>query len=136
MQWRSDFTPEQLKEIDFCRTYAQDFGHSPNRYAEKLIIAKMAAILDNVAAFESPLDDTKLLIHLHTLLAQEGTQSNLAKRLGVSISSLSLTLQGGKPPSEMLLKSLGLRRVVTYVADSDDTDINAMLRTDDVVISE
>ena len=136
MQWRSDFTPDQLKEIDLCRLYAQDFGHNPSLYAEKLIIAKLAAILDNVAAFESPLDDMKLLVYLHTLLAQEGTQGNLARRLGVSMSSLSLTLQGGKPPSDMLLKSLGLRRVVTYVADSVDVDINAMLRTDDVVISE
>ena len=70
MQWRSDFTPDQLKEIDLCRLYAQDFGHNPSLYAEKLIIAKLAAILDNVAAFESPLDDIKLLVHLHTLLAQ------------------------------------------------------------------
>lgn len=136
MQWRSDFTERELKEIDFCRVYQREFAHGTDGHNAKIIIAKLAAILDNVAAFESPLDDMKLLVYLHTLLAKEGTQSNLARRLGVSMSSLSLTLQGGKPPSDMLLKSLGLRRVVTYVADSDDVDINAMLRTDDVVISE
>lgn len=136
MQWRSDFTARELKEIDFCRLYQREFAHGTDGHNAKIIIAKLAAILDTVEAFESPLDDTKLLIHLHTLLAQEGTQSNLARRLGVSISSLSLIMQGDRQPSDMLLKSLGLRRVVTYVADSDDTDINAMLRTDDVVISE
>jgi len=94
-----------------------------------------AAILDNVAAFESPLDDTKLLIHLHTLLSKHGTQGELARHLSVSQSALSVALNG-RPPTDVLLRALGLRRVVTYVADSDDTDINAMLRTDDVVISE
>ena len=135
MQWRSDFTERELKEIAFCILYHREFGHGTDGHNAKIIIAKLAAILDSVEAFESPLDDTKLLIHLHMLWAQEGTQSNLAKRLGVSQSALCVALSG-RPPNDVLLRALGLRRVVTYVADSDDTDINAMLRTDDVVISE
>lgn len=135
MQWRSDFTERELKEIAFCILYQREFGHGTDGHNAKIIIAKLAAILDNVAAFESPLDDTKLLLHLHALLAKHRTQGELARHLSMSQSALSVAL-AGRPPTDVLLRALGLRRVVTYVADSDDTDINAMLRTDDVVISE
>ena len=135
MQWRENFTLDEQKEIDFCRLYEREFGHNKTHYAEKVIIAKLATLLDAAGTFDSPLDDIKLLVYLHTLLAKEGSQGDLARKLGVSQSSLSLILQGGKAPSDMLLKALGLRRIVTY-APIGDTDIGTMLRRDDVIITE
>lgn len=135
MQWRDEFSERELREIEFSRLYQKEFNHGTDGHNAKIIIAKLAAILDTVAAFDAPLDDTRLLLYLHRLLEKHGTQGELARHLSVSQSALSVAL-AGRPPTDVLLRALGLRRVVTYVADRDGVDMDEMLRRgDDVVIS-
>lgn len=44
--WRSEFTERELKEIDFCILYQKNFAHGTVGHNEKLIIARMAWLLD------------------------------------------------------------------------------------------
>lgn len=46
--WAIGFTKRELKEIQFCRIYARDFAHGTNGHNERLIIAKMADLLDKL----------------------------------------------------------------------------------------
>lgn len=46
--WRENFTDRQLKEIDLCLIYEKDFSHGTVGHNEKLIIAKMARILNRL----------------------------------------------------------------------------------------
>lgn len=52
ISWHKHFSERQLKEIDFCRIYARNFSHGTDGHNAKLIIAKMAELLDK------PLDKT------------------------------------------------------------------------------
>lgn len=47
--WLSHFDDRQKREIEFCRLYAKDFAHGTSGHNEKLIIAKMAELLDKGA---------------------------------------------------------------------------------------
>lgn len=49
MNWLNNFDERQQKEIEFCRLYAQDFGHGTDGHNAKLIIARMATLLDEVS---------------------------------------------------------------------------------------
>ena len=44
--WLDEFDERQQKEIRFSRLYAQDFAHGTEGHNAKLIIAKMASLLD------------------------------------------------------------------------------------------
>jgi hypothetical protein len=44
--WQTYFNERQLKEIDFCRMYATDFGHGATNHNVMLIVSQMAELLD------------------------------------------------------------------------------------------
>jgi hypothetical protein len=44
--WREQFDARQQKEIAFAEVYARDFAHGTEGHNARLIIAKMAALLD------------------------------------------------------------------------------------------
>lgn len=46
--WIDNFDDRQQKEINFCEIYARDFSHGTDGHNAKLIIAKMANLLDKV----------------------------------------------------------------------------------------
>lgn len=56
----------------------------------------------------------ELIEHLRKLVKEEGSQRNLAKRLGVSAPFIGDVLLGKREPAPKMLKALGLRRVVTF----------------------
>lgn len=45
-KWRKNFDERQLKEIDFSVLYEQTFAHGTDGHNAKMIIAKMAKLLD------------------------------------------------------------------------------------------
>lgn len=47
MNWRSNFDERELKEIDFCRLYHEQFCHGTDGHNIRIIVAKMESILDN-----------------------------------------------------------------------------------------
>lgn len=47
-QWRSKFDERQLKEIDFAVLYAEKFAHGTDGHNAKMIIAKMADMLEEI----------------------------------------------------------------------------------------
>ncbi len=44
--WNAHFDERQNKEIAFSRFYAEDFNHGTDGHNAKIIIAKMARLLD------------------------------------------------------------------------------------------
>jgi hypothetical protein len=56
MNWRENFSERQQKEIQFAELYADQFSHGTDGHNAKLIIAKMAKILSDVAT-NATLDD-------------------------------------------------------------------------------
>ena len=48
MNWLSNFDDRQQKEIEFCKLYAEKFSHGTDGHSAKLIIAKMASILNEI----------------------------------------------------------------------------------------
>lgn len=56
----------------------------------------------------------ELIEHLRKLVKEEGSQRNLAKRLGVSAPFIGDVLLGKREPAAKMLKALGLRRVITF----------------------
>lgn len=44
--WRYAFDERQLKEIEFCRVYADSYAHGTDGHNAKLIIATLARLLD------------------------------------------------------------------------------------------
>lgn len=50
-KWMSNFDPRQQKQINWSLAYDQDeFRHGDNGYNDKIIIAKMARLLDELEA--------------------------------------------------------------------------------------
>ena len=47
MDWKSNFDERELKEIAFCMLYQKQFGHGTLGHNIRIIVAKMASILDN-----------------------------------------------------------------------------------------
>lgn len=55
VSWRTYFNERQLKEIDFCRMYATDFGHGATNHNVMLIVSQMAELLDRATLpFQTP----------------------------------------------------------------------------------
>lgn len=48
MKWLEQFDERQQKEIEFARLYAEKFTHGTDGHNAKLIIAKMARMLDEI----------------------------------------------------------------------------------------
>ena len=46
MSWQSDFDDRQKTEIEFSRVYESKFNHGTDGHNAKLIIARMALLLD------------------------------------------------------------------------------------------
>lgn len=44
--WKDDLTERELKEIVFCRLYAEKFSHGTDGHNIRLIVAKLAKLLD------------------------------------------------------------------------------------------
>ncbi len=59
--WETHFDERQRKEIAFCLVYADDFAHGTDGHNIKLIVAKMARLLDMglVPPVQAPPDTTK-----------------------------------------------------------------------------
>lgn len=59
--WETHFDERQRKEIAFCLVYADDFAHGTDGHNIRLIVAKMAKLLDMglVPPVQSPVDVTK-----------------------------------------------------------------------------
>ena len=57
MNWLNNFDERQQKEIEFCTWYAEKFGHGTDGHNAKLIIAKMAAMLDKIHYALAPIGD-------------------------------------------------------------------------------
>lgn len=55
MDWKSNFDERELKEIEFCVLYKQQFNHGTQAHNLRVIVAKMVSILDNA---ESVIDET------------------------------------------------------------------------------
>lgn len=49
IQWKDFFDERQWKEIRFNRIYAADFAHGTADHNARLIIAKMAELLDTIS---------------------------------------------------------------------------------------
>ncbi|GAF68166.1 unnamed protein product [marine sediment metagenome] len=47
MDWKSNFDERELKEVEFCVLYKQQFSHGTNAHNLRVIVAKMASILSN-----------------------------------------------------------------------------------------
>lgn len=47
MDWKSNFDERELKEIEFCLLYKQQFSHGTNGHNIRIIVAKMVSILAN-----------------------------------------------------------------------------------------
>lgn len=54
--WMVEFSPREMQEIKFARFYAADFAHGTDGHNAKIIIAKLADLLDRL---ESQLDITR-----------------------------------------------------------------------------
>jgi hypothetical protein len=50
MKWHKLFDERQLKEIAFSRAYARDYAHGTDGHNAKMIVAKMADLLDELEA--------------------------------------------------------------------------------------
>jgi hypothetical protein len=46
--WTKVFTKRQIKEINFSMVYADDFSHGTDGHNAKIIIAKMAIMLNDI----------------------------------------------------------------------------------------
>jgi hypothetical protein len=46
--WKMEFDERQRSEIEFCRIYARDFRHGTDGHNAKMIIARMAQLLDEL----------------------------------------------------------------------------------------
>ena len=56
--WQTHLTERELKEIEFCRVYQRDFSHGTDGHNLRLIVAKLAALLDDgPVAFKASLPD-------------------------------------------------------------------------------
>ncbi len=56
---RLNFDERQQKEIEFCRTYLEKFAHGTDGHNLRMIVAKMAAILDDVHLALGPIVDER-----------------------------------------------------------------------------
>lgn len=45
--WQSHFTDRELKEIAYCQLYQRDFAHGTDGHNIRLIVAKLASLLDS-----------------------------------------------------------------------------------------
>lgn len=48
MQWLKLFDDRQQKEIEFAKLYANNYAHGTDGHNAKIIIAKMAGLLDDI----------------------------------------------------------------------------------------
>lgn len=44
----ANFSERQMKEIEFCSTYASDFGHGTDGHNSKIILARLASLLNSL----------------------------------------------------------------------------------------
>ena len=62
MTWQEHFTERELKEIEYCKVYQRDFNHGTDGHNIRLIVAKMATILnlrDTVLIADNELEEVK-----------------------------------------------------------------------------
>ncbi len=51
--WRSHFNERQLKEIEFCQTYAANFAHGATNHNVMMIVSQMADLLDKATGYDA-----------------------------------------------------------------------------------
>jgi hypothetical protein len=109
--WKEVFDERELKEIVFNKEYFLKYRHGTDGHLLRMIIAKLAVIVDAPPSTETPLDNEQFLRHFKTLADAEKNYEEFAKRLGVSQSYLSMMLAGKRKPNAKLLKALGFKQM-------------------------
>lgn len=74
MNWSKHFDERQKNEIVFSQVYAREFSHGTDGHNAKLIIAKMAEILneiESVLLFDN-MEENDRWDHLHRILKVSG----------------------------------------------------------------
>ena len=102
MTWKARFTERELKEIEFSVLYDRDFAHDTEGRNAKIVIAKMAELLDSInpAAFEGPLTET-----IQAARKAKGlTQDDLARLCHVTRTTITNVELGYSDPSLTLLQ--------------------------------
>lgn len=106
MTWKARFTERELKEIEFSVLYARDFAHGTDGHNAKIVIAKMAELLDSInpAAFEGPLTETIRAARA----AKDLTQDDLARLCNVTRTTITNVEAGRSDPSLTLLQLMAI----------------------------
>ena len=113
MKWRDNFTERDLEEINWLMKYK---GHGTDGHNRIQIVQKLVRLLDATPTLDTVLDEEQLIRLLRAQAEQAGSQENLAQQLGVSMSYLSLLLNGHRAPNEVVLDALRLCIVYAPVA--------------------
>ena len=108
MIWRDNFTEREQEEINWLMKYK---GHGTDGHNRIQIVQKLVGLLDAMPTPDTVLDKEQLIRLLRAQAEQAGTQEKLAEQLGVSMSYLSLLLNGHRAPNEVVLEALKLRAV-------------------------
>lgn len=109
--WKEVFDDRELKEIAFNKEYFLNYRHGTDGHILRMIIAKLAVILDAPPSPDEPLDAEQFLAHLKTLADAEKSYEEFAKKLGVSQSYLSMVLVGKRKSNVKLLRALGFKQM-------------------------
>lgn len=103
--------------------FISDREYEWRKYARgmKAIRARQAATITSlqaeVAALRPlPITDREIALRLAVACDAAGGQKEMAKKLGVAVSFVNAVIHGNKPPSDRILKELGLERVTFYRA--------------------
>lgn len=59
--WETHFDERQRKEISFCLLYADDFAHGTDGHNIRLIVAKLARLLDMGIVPPAPIERAEVL---------------------------------------------------------------------------
>lgn len=57
MDWKSNFDERQMREIEFCVMYSEQFGHGTLGHDLRVVVAKMVSILDNAQSLVNDEDE-------------------------------------------------------------------------------
>ena len=113
MKWRDNFNERDLAELEWLMKYK---GHGTDGHNRIQIIQKLVRLLDATPTLDTVLDEEQVIRLLRGQAEQAGSQEKLAQQLGVSMSYLSLLLNGHRAPNDVVLEALKLCIVYAPVA--------------------
>lgn len=114
--WKEIFDERELKEIKFNIEYFLNYRHGTDGHSLRMIIAKLATILDAPPSDDQPLNAEQFITHLKTMADAEKSYEEFAQKLGVSQSYLSMVMAGKRKPNARLLQALGFKQM--FVKDA------------------